>query len=716
MTPVNMMIKNRKNIIYNGAVCGLYAGIIYGLVEFAFSYLLPYFLKGGWACCTLHWGYMALLFLIYGLAGTTIGILLGFLFYFVADKYQKLELNKDVSFLQPFMTISIILLFLSNMTYRLVDGATAIIALLLSALLVVILSAVVIRKDRYEVLKYFNNPALVLPVLLGIPWFISYQLPDYTRTIKAIITFTAYIAASAIIYFALKQTVNNAKQNVKWKLVFAGVVVFVTIGLNIYLNKYFLKHAVLELPEKTSTTEKKRPDIILIVMDTVRADHLSVYGYERETTPFLNKFVENATLFKKSKSSGAMTLTTHASMFTGMYARSHGAHVTSDEPGGKPLAGKFNTMAEILAEDGYNTAGVVSNHGYLSSEFNMDQGFRYYDIRCPMMPVGETNKIFFRESIRDALKIFIPRISWEKINRSAETINQVAYNLLGQLKNDDNPFFLFINYMDAHEPYIPPAPFDTLFEGKMKNFSTSKFAALKSQVMSLVRNMTEKEKRHLLSQYDGGIAYIDSRLEKLIGRLKGDGLYENSLIIITSDHGEAFGEKNMVTHGLAVYEDVTSVPLIIKYPNQNRGRIVDEIVSSVDYLPTVLDIIGKEVPEYIQGTSLLKIGNGIKRNVISESYTMGYWKFLHPRFDRIQRALYSWPYKFISSTDGELEFYDLSKDPDEENNLYDGDSAVAKQMSSKLTQWLDTVALEKSEPASLDRETIENLKALGYIQ
>lgn len=711
------MVKDKlKTIIYNGAVCGLYAWIIYGFAEFTFSYLLPYFLKGGWACCTLHWGYMTTLFLIYGIAGISSGVLLGFLFYFVSGKYQKLGSNRDVSFLQPFATISIILLFLSSIVHKLANGTAAIVVLLFSMLLVVILSVVVVRNDRYKELKYFNNPTIVLPVLVGVPWFISYQLPAYASTMEAVIMLIVYIAASVIIYFASKKTLNDVKPNVKWKLVFAGAVALITIGLNIYLNKSFLKHAVLELPEEALTTEKKGPNVILIVMDTVRADHLSVYGYERNTTPFLNKFAENATLFKKSTASGAMTLSTHASIFTGMYARSHGAHTTTDDPGGKPLGDKFNTMAEILAENGYNTVGVVANHGYLSSKFNMDQGFHYYDVRCPIRFIGKTNKIFFRERVRKVSKMFVPRIVWERLHRSAETINQVTYNLLGQLKNNDNPFFLFVNYMDAHDPYIPPPPFDTLFDGKMERFSTAKFRTLEHELMLLERSITKKEKRHLLSQYDGGIAYIDFHLEKLINRLKSDGLYENSLIIITSDHGEAFGEKNLLIHGLAAYENITSVPLIIKYPNQNKGQIVDELVSSVDYLPTVLGTIGKEIPEYIQGTSLLEITNSAKRNVISESYPSEYWKSLHSRFNRIQRAIYSWPYKFISATDGKLELYDLSKDPNEANDLYHDDSTVAKQMDSKLKQWLDTFTPEESEPASMDRETIENLKALGYIQ
>ena len=271
-------------------------------------------------------------------------------------------------------------------------------------------------------------------------------------------------------------------------------------------------------------------------------------------------------------------------------------------------------------------------------------------------------------------------------------------------------------------PYDPPAPYDRLFPGKDETFSAARYAAMEEQVMKLERRITDKEQRHIVSQYDGGITYVDFNIGKLIERLKKAGLYENSLIIITSDHGEAFGERSFVQHGTSVYQDQVHVPLIIKYPNIRQQRVINKFVSGVDLMPTVLDVLGYGIPEDVQGKSLLKPDGLDNRTIISESFSTRKKLRWHKRFYRIERAIFSYPLKFITSTSGKQELYDLSKDPGEEKNVYGTDAGVSGSLEARLSQWLELVREESpslEESAShkkLDKGALDRLKALGYIQ
>jgi arylsulfatase A-like enzyme len=235
-------------------------------------------------------------------------------------------------------------------------------------------------------------------------------------------------------------------------------------------------------------------------------------------------------------------------------------------------------------------------------------------------------------------------------------------------------------------------------------------------VLALKRGVTQTEHEHLISQYDGEIAYLDFQLGRLLARLKELGLYDDCLLIITSDHGEALGERNLMTHATSVYQDQVHVPLIIKYPKVRKKAVVDELVSLVDLMPTVLDVLGYKVPAGVRGQSLLKPERLHGREVISESFATGSLRDLHPRFRRAERAIFLGSFKFIWSTNGKRELYNLSRDPHEQKNLYKPDGPVSQQLEAKLDEWVKSVRPRPGQPAKLDRETLDRLKSLGYIQ
>ena len=410
-----------------------------------------------------------------------------------------------------------------------------------------------------------------------------------------------------------------------------------------------------------------------------------------------------------------MTLPTHASIFTGLYARRHGAHVDFNGHG-RPLDDKFVTLAEILSAAGYQTLGVVANHVFFGCGFGLEQGFDYFDTREPPQYIlfkrlGQGPRFYLKHAVYRALKSFANSADLERHYSKAEDINREALRLLDE---SSRPFFLFVNYMDAHWPYVPPAPFDELYPGKDDSYTSAQRTRLIDEVVHRrTRTITAAESDHHVSQYDGAIAYMDDQVGELIDRLKALGLYEDALIIVASDHGEALGEKDIIGHALSVYQDEVHIPLLIKYPRDTRQRAVDDVVTTVDILPTVLDLIGEEGPAEIQGHDLKALERGAPRAVFSESFPN-----ISPvgsRFDRIERAVFLKEWKLIRSTNRENELYDLSKDPREQDNLF-GAHAGAGQLEDLLNQWLDTVEEEAQAPADLDPETIERLKSLGYIQ
>jgi len=751
-----MNTKTTRWSVYTGSVYGLIAWMIYAVVEYFFTPIVPWSIKPSHSFTPVHQGFTILLFFIYPLIGLILGGLSGFLLHVATARKSPLNKEQASIFFRLAAVATVILVFDLNIGYVSLFSDYPSINLLPSfALSILILLALFFSAKSflwYQKLSFIVNPWTVTIALFGIlPWVPYKPFSHQTMMVKAVASFFYPVTVFLISFFIYKIAGKRwIDKSTGIQLLSPGrtLAFLVPVFMLIFGIGLFQKQAPLTLTTdrnsvssfKDSSSSSSKPNIILITMDTVRADHLSLYGYERDTTPNLKKLSQEATLYKKSISASDMTLASHASILTGLYARSHGAHHTfetltpsDDELGGTelwpysmPLADKFDTLAESLSAKGYSTMAVVANYGYLSDSYGSSQGFQFYDYRS-LVPflghfLGKTRPFYLRQSIHTFFSNFTSPSDYYMVYRRAEDINREVFSLLDDVNKKNERFFLFINYMDAHGPYMPPTPYDKLFPGKDETFSPSDFNALEEQVMSLKRKITDKERQHLESQYDGGIAYMDFHIGALISRLKETGLYDNTLFIVTSDHGEAFGEKDLMQHGNSVYQNQVYVPLVIKYPGISRQEVVDTFVSAVDIMPTVLDTLGYEIPENIQGTSLLKLEQGDDRIVISESFSTRKNISWSRRFYRIERAVFSGDMKLISSTAGKHELYNISTDPEENENLYSKDAAVGVGLKGRLDQWLATVKDESPSETGvgshnqLDKDALDRLKALGYIQ
>jgi arylsulfatase A-like enzyme len=461
--------------------------------------------------------------------------------------------------------------------------------------------------------------------------------------------------------------------------------------------------------------EKHVSNVILIVLDTLRADRLSLYGHPG-TSKNLEAFAEDSLVFEQCVAPGPWTLPSHVSLFTGLYTSEHMCTEDLREtwPDVTPiiLADEYKTLAEIFHDNGYSTAAVVSNHGWLNSSYNVNQGFQLYDCN------GSIGTVYMLYPFRPILHIFsyLTNIYPKSIKsyRTADDINRIGLNVLEKLR--DRPFFLFLNYMDVHGPYRPPKPYDGFF----LNSSFPQMYRLR-QYGAYLKGKHDKSEwdSYLLSQYDGEIMWLDSQLGELFARLKEMGLYDSSLIIVTSDHGEMFGEHGFYTHNCVMYEGVIKIPLIIKLPFSKRVEREKKIINLTDVFSTILSICDLPVPD---GVSAKPFG-GDTSSCVAEYH----WHVFGEH-----RTLYDGNYKFMSflhkKEHGKKEYqkqrspelYDLAKDPLEKENLAKKLPEVVAAMQAKLKTWEDAHPRKKvDQPKSkavLSEDVKEGLRALGYVQ
>jgi arylsulfatase A-like enzyme len=471
------------------------------------------------------------------------------------------------------------------------------------------------------------------------------------------------------------------------------------------------------------TSGSKRKNVILITLDTVRADHLSLYGYSRDTSPHLQQFARDATVYTRAISASDMTLASHASIFTGLYPSQHGAHwelgrgkdgVAIGPEFGLCLAPNSRTLASILTSKGYRTMGIAANVPYLQHAFHLDQGFQYFSLPVPLIFLDQSCPFCLRVDLAQILGRFFALELADLLYVRADEVNREAFQLLDQEKADSRPFFLFLNYMDAHEPYFPPAPYDVKYPGKDVTMTVERYWPIEFRALSGARPYTDQDRRRDESQYDGAIAYIDAKLGALFARLKRLGLYDNSIIVVTSDHGQSFGEKGLVGHGTSVYQEQVHVPLIIKYPGASHAEVEDTLASHVDLLPTILESLGYGTGS-LPGHSLLAPRHR-QAVIFSESFPCDLLVSLSSRFRRIERAAFMGDFKLITSTAGTHEFYNLTADPHEERNIYDRRLPAASALEAGLHDWESTTPVAHPQPAVLDRRAMESLKSLGYLQ
>jgi arylsulfatase A-like enzyme len=328
------------------------------------------------------------------------------------------------------------------------------------------------------------------------------------------------------------------------------------------------------------------PNVLFVVIDTVRAQSLSLHGYSRQTSPQLEALARRGVRFDHARTAAAWTLPSHASMFTGRWAYELSTHPDC------PLDGRFPTLAEFLRDRGYATAGFVGNTYFCNAWFGLNRGFLHYEdvavsllemIRSSSVGRYLAHELVPSTSSRDRVHAYFNR-------KDAATINRQFLDWLS-CRPQGRPFFAFLNYFDAHDPYIAA-------KGAPRHFGLTPETA---QEFSALRDWLHNDKSKLSPRvlqiahdgYDDGIAYVDDQLGRLLGALERMGLMENTIVVVTADHGELLGEHGSYGHGSHLYREVVNVPLVIAGPRSiPAGQFISELVSLRDLSATVVDLCG----------------------------------------------------------------------------------------------------------------------------
>ena len=450
----------------------------------------------------------------------------------------------------------------------------------------------------------------------------------------------------------------------------------------------------------------KGTPVVLIVLDTLRADHLDLYGYERETAPNLRRFARTATRSDRATTSASYTLTGHASLFTGLFPSHNGSDAGR-------LPSDATTLAEHLGLAGYDTWAVVANYGFLGRGYGLGQGFDFYDARPGRALFRRPSPVFLRQPITTYIReSFFPHLNaWNF--RSAAEINAATLPVVDEITRRDRPFLLFLNYMDVHRPISLSAEWRDRFPGRDPNFDWSiEWQVLQDAVEEDGRRVSEREEANLTSQSDGAIAYLDSHIGLLLDDLKERDLFDRSLIIVTSDHGEAFGEKSTFGHGRSLYEGVARACLLIKYPAQTRPEVESRPTGVVDVLPTILASLGLPAQVGLDGLDLTGSGLSAERVLMAEAFDETF-NPEHPPF----RALYSGRDKLIAWPNGRRELYALAEDPLEEDDRSTRDPDTVRRLEASLKETIERNAYRPAGAReTVDERDRERLRSLGYVR
>ena len=400
-------------------------------------------------------------------------------------------------------------------------------------------------------------------------------------------------------------------------------------------------------------------NVLLFTLDTTRADHLGCYGDTDARTSNIDRLAAEGVRFSNAAAQAPLTLPSHASLLTGTYPFVHGVR----DNGGFYLDAAKTTLAEVLEANGWATGAFIGAF-VLDSRWGLNQGFsRYFD---------DFDLSVYKKASLDSVQ-----------RRGGDVVGAFLdwFEGLGGRR-----FFGWVHLYDPHTPYDPPEPYRGAFAGRPWGL------------------------------YDGEIAYVDSLVGKVIERLREKGVLERTIVVVAADHGESLGEHNESAHGFFIYDATISVPLVLRLPGRrHRGTIVKSQVENVDIMPTILDLVGLDVPREVQGTSLVPLLGGRRADPERMAYSESYYPRFHYGWSEI-KSLRNVSHRYVQAPRPEL--YDLVQDPGETKNVLDRNVSLAAKFAAALKareEGASARAGREPAPEPPDDETMEKLRALGYI-
>lgn len=346
---------------------------------------------------------------------------------------------------------------------------------------------------------------------------------------------------------------------------------------------------VAALPEADADV----PNVVVVIIDALRADHVSAYGYSKETSPFLDELAREGALFERTLATSPYSLPSHASLLSGLYPYEHGAEWLDFKAFG---TADYPSIAESLSERGFRTGAFSANPFWFTREQGFGRGFVRFEDFYHSVP-----DMFYRTVFGKVFeKVLMPRLGMEQVPARREATENTDRILNWISKDDEHPFFTFINYFDVHDPYLPPQPYRSRFSAEEEPGGFLNWRLGRGE-----SSLTPEQRQGELEAYDGAIAYVDDELRRLaegIALMRPD---EELMIIVTSDHGEAFGEHGTYLHGKSLHREEILVPLIVWWPGGVPSSVrVDRPVTHASIPSTILDLVSDGTAELYGAPSL----------------------------------------------------------------------------------------------------------------
>lgn len=417
------------------------------------------------------------------------------------------------------------------------------------------------------------------------------------------------------------------------------------------------------------------PNILLISLDALRADHLGCYGYDRATSPFLDRIASKGIQFSHASVNTHGTPPSHTTMLSSLYQETHTVGFGANSPEGRndTIPAEVELIQEILQDHDWHTLGVTGG-GYMSGVFGFSRGFDYFSDKARSIEQGTAMLL---QAIRPALQ-------------------------------DHRPIFAMYHTYEIHSPYEPPPRYRTIF-GEYSSDISPKSETLVPLQVNAGKTLKRNDFDFLESQYDGEIRYSDNVLEAFFAELQSIGFLENALVIITSDHGEEFGDHGGLLHRASLYEELLHIPLILFGPMVAQGVVDPQLVSLIDVTPTILAQAGLPETDLMAGRDLLNLPpqESWPNHRSFAQYTSRFYSVRTPRWKLIHKPKAK-----------QVQLFDLRRDPNERHNVVKGFPELADELQADLDAWrtsLPRLDFQENRDQEISDEKINELRALGYI-
>lgn len=578
-----------------------------------------------------------------------------------------------------------------------------------------------LRRDRAAPGGAFDGAThmallLVLALLIVLGGHANYKYFPYAFATVSLIFDAGLLVAGALLFFLFRFVFRRISGGrfVRRTLATMVLLMLFPVALYVALPASLTSGTEFDFP-RTRGGNADRPHVMLVIIDALRPDHLQCYGHPVPTSPFLDSLAEEGARFTNFFAQSTWTRTSTASLFTSLYPSSHGAQLISEA-----LPETLYTLPEAFQDAGYATACISAN-SVVSPIFGFDQGIDYFHLPQGASVVP-SRSIFIRRVVKLLRLVALERFLNEVCNQMVLADNDPLARTDAQSLNEDTfryleayvdhgaraPLFLYVHYLDPHSPYGPPQPV-----GGTRPLTFGELPPVE------LGNVTEEEALDVLHRYDQEIRFVDEQFRQLMARIQELGLDENLLLFVTADHGEAFWEHGQMGHGKDLFNETLRIPLLVSIPGATPSRVIDAHASSVDLMPTLLDMAGVDVPEGLAGRSLRGLlvegADPVPRPVVSELWSGS----------RIMKSIIDPPYKLIldqsgrQTGEGQRLLFNIEEDPWEQRSIEESQPEVASRLEADLMAIIEASRemhhTEGDQSVEMDPGTVERLKAMGYL-